>query len=494
MNPPDTLPHETSRIPRTSGAFWVVVALGVPRLAGAVVTIALRRYLGPAASGVFDLAFTPYKLLDTFRSFGTGPALVYEAEVTPAVADTAWTLNMAAAVAVALLLQVIAAPTAQYFRHPAIEGVVRVLSIAYIFASLASVHYFLLLRDLNFRARAVPPVGQVVAAGAVAVLFAAWGFGVGALVAREIASAGAGAVLLWLIHPFRPRWRINTVLARRILGYGIWVGAGLALLYLSQNVDLLIGGRAIRRARDIGFYSTSWTLAFTVAGVLTVLSSNIVFPTLSRLRDDPATAHAKILTGLGQVATVMLPAGALLACLAPVLIVPVLGHRFAPYQASFAVLSLLALYAAIRTLLAVFFEGYKAVGKPWLVPAYNGCKLLILIPSMAMGAQHGVVGLALGYIPVTTIEIPAALLLVHYVLDVTPVQVWAAVRGPLLGTVCLALVSVGVETVLARVFGGAQLPALVGSFAAGIGSYVAALHVVDRSALPRARTVLFNGL
>jgi O-antigen/teichoic acid export membrane protein len=481
-------------MPASQGAFWVVVALGVPRLIGAVITVALRRYLGPAASGIFDLAFTPYKLLDTFRSFGTGPALVFEREVTPVIADTAWTLNMVAAVLVALVLQLIAAPVAEYFRHPPIEGVVRVLSIAYIFASLASVHYFLLLRDLNFRARAVPPVGQVAVAGVIAVLFAVWGFGVGALVAREVASAAAGAVLLWLIHPFRPRIRIDPPIARKILGYGFWVGAGLALLYLSQNADLFVGGRIIRRARDIGFYSTSWTLAFMMAGILSVLAGNIVFPTLSRLRDDPDQLQAKLVTGLQHVSIVMAPAGVLLACVAPVLIVPVLGHRFAPYRASFAVLSILAVYAALRTMLAVFFEGYKAVGKPWLVPVYNGCKLLVLVPSMIVGAHYGVVGLALGYLPVTLLEIPSAMGLVFVVLGVTPRQAWTSIRAPVLATGCMAGVAVAIESSVVAATHGSDPAALALAMLGGAATYVAALYLLDRRLLGEARTVLFAGL
>lgn len=483
-----------ARLPARAGAVWVVAALAVPRLLGAVITVVLRRHLGPAASGLFDLAFTPYKLLDTFRSFGTGPALVFEKDMTSALADTAWTLNMIAAVAIALLLQLLAAPAAHYYGHPAIEQIVRVLSIAYIFASVASVHYFLLLRDLNFRARAIPPLGQVLAAGVLAVLFALWGFGVGALVAREVASAVVGALLLWVIHPFRPRLRLVTPLARRLLGYGAWIGAGLALLYLSQNVDLFVGGRIIHRARDVGFYSTSWTLAFMMAGILSVLSGNVVFPTLTRVRDDAEALQRKLLAGFQQASLIMMPAAFLLACLAPVLIVPVLGGRFSQYRGMFVVLSLLAVYAGIRTLLAVFFEGYKAVGKPWLVPAYNGVKLLVLIPCMIYGAHYGVVGLALGYVPVTLLEIPVALLLVFAVLGVTPRDLWLSTRAPFTATALMAAAALGTEAAVTSLAGGADLVALISACITATLTYVGSLYILDRSILREARVVLIAGL
>ena len=482
------------RLPAANGAVWVVVALAVPRFLGAVLTVLLRRFLGPAASGTFDLAYTPYKLLDTFRSFGTGPALVYEHTMSNELADTAWTINMIAAVLITLLAQIVAEPVARYYGHPAIETVVRVLSIAYVFGSLTSVHYFLLLRDLNFRARSVPPIGQVVAAGTVAVLFALWGFGVGSLVAREVASAAAGAALLWAVHPFRPRVRLVPQLARRLLGYGVWVGGGLALLYLAQNADLFIGGRLIRSTGAIGFYTTSWTLAFMVAGILTVLVGNVVFPTLSRLQHDVVELRAKLLNGLQQVSLVLCPASVLLACLAPVIIVPVLGAKFAPYRDLFAVLTLLALYAALRTLLAVFFEGYKAIGKPWLVPAYNGAKLCVLVPSMIVGAHYGVMGLALGYTPVEALEIPGALILAFWALGIRPTEVWTSIRVPMIATVIMAAVAVGVESALVGLTHGSDTATLIVSFMLAASTYILVLRLADRTLLSQARLVLLAGL
>ncbi|HEX6510298.1 MAG TPA: oligosaccharide flippase family protein, partial [Chloroflexota bacterium] len=221
-------------MPQRQGAFWVLVALAIPRSLGAVFTIALRRYLGPGTAGIYDLAFAPYKLLDNFRNFGTGPALVYEPSMSRAVADTAWTVNMLSAILVTAAAQVLAAPIAQYYGHPGIAGIIRVLSIGYVFASISSVHWFLLQRDMNFRARAVAPIGQVAVAGCVAVLFATWSFGVGVLIARELTSIVVGAVTLWLIYPYRPRIQLVPHLAWGLFRYGAWVGAGVSIIFLSQ--------------------------------------------------------------------------------------------------------------------------------------------------------------------------------------------------------------------------------------------------------------------
>src|SRR5437899_1725886 len=97
-------------LPKREGAFWVLFALATPKIFGPVFTIGLRRFLGPGASGLFDLSSAPYKFLDNFRNFGTGPALVYERTVSRATANTAWSMNMLFAVVVTLIAQVLAGP------------------------------------------------------------------------------------------------------------------------------------------------------------------------------------------------------------------------------------------------------------------------------------------------------------------------------------------------------------------------------------------------
>jgi O-antigen/teichoic acid export membrane protein len=481
-------------LPQREGAFWVLFALATPKLLGPIFTIGLRRFLGPGAAGIYDLSVVPYKFLDNFRNFGTGPALVFERTVSRSVANTAWTLNMIFAVIVTAVLEALAPAIASYYHHPEITGVLRVLAIAYIFASVASVHSYLLLRDLDFRARSIPPLGQVIAAGDLAVVFAIWGFGVGALVVRELASVIAGAVLLWAVYPFRPSFELVPSFAWRLFKYGFWIGAGLTILYASQNVDLFIGGNVIHSAKDMGFYSTSWKLAFIAASVFTLVASSMVFPTLSRLRDDLPALRAKLLKSIRQLGLVMFPAAALLACVAPVAIVPILGEKWATYRDSFLVLSLLAVYAGNRTMLSIFFEGYKSIGKPYVVWWYNLAKLAVMAPAMWLAARHGILGLALVYIPVQIIEIPVALYLANRLLGVSPGRVWSSASVPIVTTLLMSAAVVAVELALTRGLSLGDTVTLAACLAVAAVVYLGSLVLLDRSIISEARGTLVKGL
>lgn len=489
------LPGRALRLlPGQEGAFWVLFAIAAPKFLGPIFTIGLRRFLGPGASGIFDLAVTPYKFLDNFRNFGTGPALVYERTVSRTVVNTAWTLNMIFAVVVTVIAQILAGPVAAYYNHPEVANVFRLLSIAYVFASITSVHFYLLLRDMDFRARSIPPVGQVIAAGDIAVLFAIWGFGSGALVARELTSVILGAVLLWAVYPYRPTPQLVPSIAWKLFKYGAWVGGGLTVLYMSQNVDVFIGGRIIHKASDIGFYTTSWKLAFIAAGIFTVVASSMVFPSLSRLQDDFGALRATLLKAIRQMGLVMFPAAWLVAAVAPVLIVPILGSKFAAYRDSYLVLSLLAVYAGNRTMLSVFFEGYKSIGKPWIVWAYNTVKLAIMVPAMIYGAEHGILGLAATYIPIQLIEFPIALYLANRILHTSPAAVWKAARVPIIATAVMVCAAIAAQLALKSGLHTGDLIALAASLLAGGLVYVGMLLLLDRKILVEARAVLIRGL
>jgi PST family polysaccharide transporter len=261
---------------------------------------------------------------------------------------------------------------------------------------------------------------------------------------------------------------------------------------MSQNVDVFIGGRVIRNTSDIGFYTTSWKLAFIAAGIFTTLASSMVFPTLTRLQGDLTALRTKLLTSIRQVGLAMFPASWLLAALAPVIIVPLLGEKWAPYRSSFLVLSMLAVYAGNRTMLSIFFEGYKSIGKPWIVPVYNTIKLAIMVPAMIFGAQHGIIGLALTYIPVQILEFPAALILARNVLGVSPLQVWRAARTPILGTLLMVVGVIATERILTSLRLG-DLITLACCLPVAGAIYLGALFLMDRRILLEARGVLLKG-
>jgi len=296
------------------------------------------------------------------------------------------------------------------------------------------------------------------------------------------------------VYPYRPSVQLIPSIAWKLFKYGAWIGLGLTVLYASQNVDVFIGGKIIHNASNVGFYTTSWKMAFIAAGVFTLVASSMVFAQLSRLQDNFEALRAMLLKAIRQMGLVMFPAAALLASVAPVFIVPILGEKYASYRDSFIVLSLLAVYAGNRTMLSVFFEGYKSVGKPWIVWWYNAIKLAVMVPAMIFGAYHGIVGLASTYIPIQIVEFPAALYLANRILHVSPRSVWRAASVPILGSLLMASAAIGVEVVFLQVLHMGDVPTLAACLTVAAVVYLGSLYLLDRRIFTEGLAVLNRGL
>jgi O-antigen/teichoic acid export membrane protein len=244
----------------------------------------------------------------------------------------------------------------------------------------------------------------------------------------------------------------------------------------------------------MGFYTTSWKLAFISASVFTLVASSMVFPALSRLQNNIVALRVTLLKSIRQLGLVMFPAAALLAAVAPVVIVPLLGSKWSQYRDSFLVLSLLAIYAGNRTMLSIFFEGYKSIGKPWLVWAYNSVKLAVMVPAMIVGANIGILGLAAVYIPIQILEFPAALILADRILKVPPREVWQAASVPIVATLIMSAAAIAVEVLLLRLVHAPDLITLAACVLVGGIVYLGSVMAMDKSIFDEGRAILLRGL
>jgi peptidoglycan biosynthesis protein MviN/MurJ (putative lipid II flippase) len=274
----------------------------------------------------------------------------------------------------------------------------------------------------------------------------------------------------------------------------MWIGAGLTSLYVAQNADVFVAGHVIHRAADVGFYTTSWRLTFLMVGVVSITVTSVVFPALSRTAHEPMEFRATLLTAVRQSAFVVLPSCLYMAVVAPVLVTPLLGGRWASFRSDSIVISILALYGGERALTGVFLEGYKAVGKPWIMTAYNSIKAAVLFPAMIVAAPYGIRALALVYIPVGAVELPVALWIARSVLDTAIADIWLAVRSSSGSALVSGALAFGVERACLAVVHTGDGVALIACTVVAVVTYVCVVWVVDRGLLRETRGVLVAGL
>ena len=134
-----------------AGAGWMVLMRLADRGVGLVSLAILARLLLPEDFGLVALAVSIIALVDMFGQFGADVALIQNQHAERRHYDSAWTLNLATAMTMSLVLAVVAKPAAAFFAEPRVEGIVYWLAVANVIGACANIGIVDFRKRLEFR-------------------------------------------------------------------------------------------------------------------------------------------------------------------------------------------------------------------------------------------------------------------------------------------------------------------------------------------------------
>src|SRR5262249_41688991 len=137
----------------------------------------LARLITPAQSGIFSLAVGFVAVTQMFRDFGVGEYLVQEKQLDEGSLQAAFSIALILGWSLGLLLVLLAAPVADFYREAVVADVIRILSINFFLVPFGYVANAMLTRDLRFDAMLIVQTASALL-GAVASIALVWaGFG-----------------------------------------------------------------------------------------------------------------------------------------------------------------------------------------------------------------------------------------------------------------------------------------------------------------------------
>jgi lipopolysaccharide exporter len=454
------------------GMLWAYGSFVAARGVTLVATAILARLLDPSDFGVVALALVFTALLETVADLGVGQALIVTPEQDLADrADLAFKISVALGAALSLLVAALGPLMAVAFDEEALSWLMGLLAVSFLLRALGSTHYALAERQIDFRARMQAEVADVVLRGIVSIALALAGAGAAALVLGYLAGSVAHTVTLWAVVPWRPRLRGR----RRGLGDLVRFGAaysGLdALVAVTSNVDYLFVGRVLGAAQ-LGLYTMAYRLPGLVIINLPLVAGRVLFPALATVTPD--RLPDAFLVTLRYTMMLSVPVATGLAALAEPVVLGLFGPR---WEGSIDAMRVLTLYGLFSTVNIPAGTAYKATGRPRVLLALTIPELAILVASIALVVDHGIVAVAACEAGVAALVAVVSTLLAKRLLAVP----YAALLGELWAPLVAAAVSG------AAMYGVAQRlptwPALFVGAAVGAALYLGVLWVVRREAL-----------
>lgn len=462
----------------TRAAGWAFAALVAGRAISVVCLAILARLLTPVDFGVVAIALAYLTYAETVTDLGTAAALIYSparGRAQDDIAQVTFVVNVVVGWVWFAITLAVTPWLAAFFHHDGIPAILSALAWTFPLKALGATHDALTQKDLRFRARLVPEVGLALTKGLLAVTLALAGMGVWSLVWGHLAGVAMSTLLLWLVVPWRPGWRLPLDRLRPVLAYGGRIVAVNVVAAVVHHADLVIVGRVLG-ATALGLYQMAARVPDLSLLMVARVGGRVMFPALARIGRRGQPVAEAYLVGMRRLALVVLPAAAGLALLAE----PTVAVMFGPqWTAAAPVLRFLAVYAGLRALGSLAGEALKAMGRPGLLASLGVVKATIVVPTLLLVAPAGVVAVAAALAAVTLLGVLLNIVAVWRIAGVDPARLIAALRpGALAAAAILGIQVAWLHT--AR--GAPDWMLMLGGMAAGGAIYVLVLRLVE----PRA--------
>jgi O-antigen/teichoic acid export membrane protein len=214
----------------------------------------------------------------------------------------------------------------------------------------------------------------------------------------------------------------------------------------------------------------------------------VVFPAFSSIQDRPDELRRGFLASVRLVQLIAVPICLGLLIAAEPIVRVVFGDQ---WLEAIPVLRVLAVYAWVYSLGYHVGGLYKAIGRPDILLRLSLLTLVIIVPSLLIGARFGIIGVALGHLVAVLIRRTISLGIATRYVDVKLLEIFAELRSSLLAALVMAPVVLAVSYFTAGLNPFLQLALLV---LCGAVSYLGVLWWIERENIMRLlRMVKLSG-
>src|SRR4051794_3299492 len=320
-----------------AGMSWAAAGNLVGQVAWFGSLLVLCALLPPRSLGVVAIGMVIANASNLLQDAGTRGAIVTSEHLTETFVRRAVVRNVGTGLALTAACALLARPISDHFASGQTPGVLVVLVLTVAIRAFSIVPLAVLQRTLHFREHAAVNAASMGLGSVVAVVAAALGAGVWALVLRQLVYSTALPLGAWAAarRPLRAeleRSRGGDVVAP---ARGSWFLVLAVMDFVAFNSDSVIVGNVSGAAR-LGLYSLAFTLAFAPLTQFSWQIGRVLFGAAAG--DDPAAVKRRTLRSMTASGLLLVPAVPAAFALAPVLLPRLLGEEWRGMVVPFEIL------------------------------------------------------------------------------------------------------------------------------------------------------------
>lgn len=339
-----------------SSAFLLAIQL-VQRSLGLISMLILARLLVPEDFGIVAMVAISLQFFETLADAGNKHYIIQKTEVTDQDLNTAWTMNLAIKIFMAVLI-VLAAPwISRYFDVPELSIALSIAALALPIRALQSPILMLMAKELNYQPIFILSICQKAASFIVVVTFALihpsyWAIISGDLVAAVVIATGS-----YVIHKYRPALTLNTMGLQ--WHFSKWLILRGIVGFTRSQIDNLIVSKLFGTSQLGGYHLIRELATFPALSVI-IPGSEPLQAAIAERKNQPEELAYRIRLSLFMMIVLLTPLTVFMAAYSELIINAILGARWAEFA---DLLRPFAMFFFTFCLFALVSDAFVATGQ-----------------------------------------------------------------------------------------------------------------------------------
>lgn len=374
-----------------SNLIWRFMERCGAQLVSFVVTVVLARLVEPELFGVITTVTVINSILLVFVDSGMANSLIQKKDPDDLDFSSVFYFNLVFCVFLYIGLFFAAPFIAQIYKNTALTPIIRVLGLSIVAAGVKNVQQAYVSKTMQFKRFFFATLGGTVLAGTVGIVMALRGFGVWALVAKELVNVCANTVILWLTVDWRPKRMFSFERLKGLLSYG-WklLVSGLLDTVYNRLRQIVIGIKYTQA--DLAFYDRGNSLPNLIVENINSSIDSVLLPVLSSEQDQKEQVRRMTRRAIKVSTYIMMPMMMGLAVCAEPFVRLLLTDKWLPCVPYLRIFCFSYAFYPIHT---ANLNAIKAMGRSDLFLVLEIIKKVIGIAALVLTVSMGVYAMAM---------------------------------------------------------------------------------------------------
>ena len=369
---------------------WSTFTEIAAKLVTPITSMILTRLLTPEAFGVVTTLTMIITFAEIFTDAGFQKYLVQheftDSQDRDESTNVAFWSNLIMSFLIWGIIAIFAEPLAALVGNPGLGNVLIVACISIPIAAFSSIQMANYKRDLDFKTLFKVRIISTFIPLCVTVPLAFWLRSYWALIVGTITVHVVNAVLLTVYSKWKPRFFYSFAKLKEMFSFTVWSMIEAISIWLTHYVDVFIVGTMLSQYY-LGLYKTSSSMVGQIMGLVTAITTPILFSALSRLQNDEKEFQRLFFRFQKCVGLLVIPLGVGIFIFKGLVTELVLGNQWTE-AAGFV--GLWGLTSAITIVLSHYSsEVYRAKGKPKLSVLAQVLHIVVLWPTVLISVKYG---------------------------------------------------------------------------------------------------------